>query len=175
MGIYLHFFHGRKNPQQEMQDRGEPGPIFGPYEYAHTTYASDIKLGPTEKDSHDLTIKNGLVYYDGMFYGDWSIHSKDQLSEEEKFFLSAFEAGKAAWPEDANLSELEGFAGNLGIVENDVDSNEAIHDIDDLVHDLKSNEASNINNAGLSSQLKYLLETLGLEQAKKEIGRIAAK
>ena len=65
-----------------------------------------------------------------------------------------------------NLKNLEEFAKSLGIE----DGNEGV---DELVHDLKSKEDSSINNEGLSSQLAYILEVLGLEKAKKEIAGLA--
>lgn len=36
-------------------------------------------------------------------------------------------------------------------------------DLDDYVHDIKSQEATNINNAGLHAQLVYLETTRGLD------------
>ncbi len=43
-GLYLGLFHGRDTPDADMDDWGFVGPIIGPLEYAHTTYASEIKL-----------------------------------------------------------------------------------------------------------------------------------
>src|SRR5688572_19930088 len=43
--MFLQIFHGRRDPNQEMDDWGEQGPIFACPDYVHTTYASDIKLG----------------------------------------------------------------------------------------------------------------------------------
>lgn len=36
---------------------------------------------------------------------------------------------------------------------------------DDLVHELKSEEASNINNSGLDKQLDYIVDSFGVDQA----------
>jgi hypothetical protein len=44
--------------------------------------------------------------------------------------------------------------------------------LDDLVHDLKSREASQINNEGLESQLAYILDRLGPDEAAEEVARI---
>ncbi len=169
MGVYLRLFHGRKDPRQEMDDWGEQGPIFGPYDYAHTTYASDIKLGPSEQDNHELRIKGALAYYNGMYYGDWSVSTMGADT------VDTFDPEKAIWPDEGELAEIEKLAKRLGINEGSVESNEAIHDIDDLVHDLKSGEASNINNGGLSSQLSYILEALGPEEAANAIRKIAGQ
>ena len=67
---YLKLFHGRERPDEPLDDWGEPGPIFGPYPFFHTTYQSDIKF---DDDRGVLRIVGDLVYYDGMFYGDWSV------------------------------------------------------------------------------------------------------
>ena len=41
--------------------------------------------------------------------------------------------------------------------------------LDDLVHDLVSEQASSINNGGFADQARYLVETLGLEAARVAI------
>jgi hypothetical protein len=42
--LYIRLFHGRTDPDQDMDDWGSDGPVFGPYEFAHTTYAWDYEL-----------------------------------------------------------------------------------------------------------------------------------
>ena len=74
-GVYIELLHGRKTPDEVMDDFGPDGPVFGPFEWVHTTYGCDIKLG----DDGELQDKDGLVYYDGMWYGDWSVFSHKQL------------------------------------------------------------------------------------------------
>jgi hypothetical protein len=95
--IYLQLFHGRDDPNEEMDDFGYDGPTIGPLEYLQLTYMCDIKfamkptvfntffpeladvkartiLNPTEGDiHHSLTIENDLILYDGKYYGDCSI------------------------------------------------------------------------------------------------------
>ena len=53
------------------------------------------------------------------------------------------------WFEEVRVSELMGFAELYGI---------RAEDLDDVVHDLKSQDASVINNEGLRGQIEYLLE-----------------
>src|SRR5471032_1896299 len=43
-GLYLGLFHGRDALDADMDDWGFAGPVIGPLEYAHTTYASEVKL-----------------------------------------------------------------------------------------------------------------------------------
>lgn len=43
-------------------------------------------------------------------------------------------------------------------------------DLDDLVHDMKAGEASNINNSGVEAQVEYLLECgMSLEQIEAAV------
>jgi hypothetical protein len=44
--------------------------------------------------------------------------------------------------------------------------------LDDIVHSLKSAEASAINNLGLVEQIAYVVESLGPEEAKKAFDEI---
>lgn len=69
--LYIHLFHGRKTVNEDMNDWGEDGPVIGPVDYFHLTYGNDIKLGD---DLCNLHIdKTGLLYFDGMYYGDFSV------------------------------------------------------------------------------------------------------
>lgn len=45
-------------------------------------------------------------------------------------------------------------------------------DLDDLVHELKSDEATIINNSGLEAQARYILEQLGPTEAMKKIDEL---
>ena len=55
---------------------------------------------------------------------------------------------------DMNLDELIHLCSQKGF------------DLDDLVHDVKSEEASSINNRGLSSQIEFLKESFSLHHLK---------
>lgn len=96
--IFLDLFHGRKNPSQDMDDMGEPGPVFVSEHCFHTTYGSDIKFeqpSVASKKFHAnqpaihrmdclLYVVGDCVYYNGMYYGDWSVfHSKAIDSKED--------------------------------------------------------------------------------------------
>jgi hypothetical protein len=45
-------------------------------------------------------------------------------------------------------------------------------DLDSLVHDLKSSEASAINNGGMDGQLQYIIEQLGPTDAMAKIDEL---
>ncbi|MCA9078012.1 MAG: hypothetical protein R3C02_26340 [Planctomycetaceae bacterium] len=96
---YLKLFHGRERPDEQLDDWGEPGPIFGPYPYFHATYQSDIKF---EDERGVLTIVGDLVYYDGMFYGDWSVFD-GPVSDEDAHRHILFESDKAVVPDKFRL------------------------------------------------------------------------
>ena len=67
--LYIRLFHGRNHKDEDLDDWGFDGPIFGPYDFVHTTYACHIRMG----DAHELRIVEDMVFYDGKYYGDWSV------------------------------------------------------------------------------------------------------
>jgi hypothetical protein len=83
-GLYLGLFHGFKSEEARAakQDWGDVGPMFGPLQYVHTTYASEVHIEFVDKAEAveygldhilDLPInKDGCVEWDGMQYGDWT-------------------------------------------------------------------------------------------------------
>jgi hypothetical protein len=99
---YLKLFHGRDHPDRPLDDWGEPGPVFGPFAYFHTTYCADIKFAD---GAGRLLLSGDLVYYDRMFYGDWSVFD-GPLSEEDRQRLVPFEAAKARLPDASRPSML---------------------------------------------------------------------
>ena len=88
-GLWLQLYHGRKNPDMEMDDWGESGPYFGPFDWMTSTYNSEFRFGkdaawvvsigtPVTRVGDKayrapIFIWDDMIYYDGMFYGDWSI------------------------------------------------------------------------------------------------------
>jgi hypothetical protein len=68
--FYIRLFHGRTNREQHMDDWGSDGPIFGQYEFVHTTYAYHVKLGKPEGDCDELFVYEDMLYYNGIYYGD---------------------------------------------------------------------------------------------------------
>ncbi|MBX3436986.1 MAG: hypothetical protein KF861_05815 [Planctomycetaceae bacterium] len=96
---YLKLFHGRQKPDERLEDWGEPGPIFGPFPCFQTTYGSHIQF---DEGRGELTIVGDLVYYDGMFYGDWSVYGGPP-SEEDRHRLTEFDPARAEVPEQYRL------------------------------------------------------------------------
>jgi len=69
---YLKLFHGRESPDAKIDGWGEEGPIFGPFPYFHTTYGREIVFH--QEEAWTLPIIEDFVFYDGMYYGDWSVY-----------------------------------------------------------------------------------------------------
>ncbi len=96
--IYIRLFHGRTDLSQDMNDWGTDGPIFGPYNYVHTTYNSFVRLGWQDGICDELHICGpDLLCYDGVYYGDWSVFGEEVL-KEDSFEITAFEQSKANLP-----------------------------------------------------------------------------
>ena len=78
MRAFLKLFHGRKTITEEMDDWGVDGPIFefDPGDFFHVTYNDNICIS-VDKEEINLNFINGLIYYDNMFYGDYSIFFVD--------------------------------------------------------------------------------------------------
>lgn len=106
MSVYIHLYHGRNNPAEDMDDWGFEGPVIGPLAYVHVTYLCDVKFACTpevfrkfwpvqaaawdEKGysnmngplvDYNFKIHEDLIEYDGKFYGDWSIASSADIAE----------------------------------------------------------------------------------------------
>jgi hypothetical protein len=82
MPVYLELLHGTETTDRSQLDRwGEQGPILGPLAWVHTSYAGDVRCCPLDPDGKpndyaaaDLRVtEECLLYYDGMYYGDWSV------------------------------------------------------------------------------------------------------
>lgn len=84
-GLYLGLFHGRDDPEKDLNDWGSNGPIIGPLNYVHTTYATHIKLdfvnasdikryGFNPDEMLCLDIEDGMVKLGDHWYGDWTVY-----------------------------------------------------------------------------------------------------
>ena len=77
---YLRLYHGRKTPEEKLEDWGSEGPVFGPYESIQVTYGSHIKMHKSD-GFDDLHWHEDLIYYDDIFYGDMEIFSAEEIPE----------------------------------------------------------------------------------------------
>lgn len=74
--LSIRLFHGRSSPDEVLNDWGSDGPTLGPFTHVSMTYGC-INVS-TDEDVFDLMLVDGLVVYDGKFYGDVSITTAEQ-------------------------------------------------------------------------------------------------
>lgn len=124
-GLYLGLFHGRKSSDEELDGWGENGPVIGPLQYVHTTYVSHIRFCPVgEPDAIDLKIREDMVEFHGMYYGDWTVfeHPGEKPSNTDDSLLNACKLAL-----DVLTIKYEG---GVGIV----DAEKALHAFGNLKH-----------------------------------------
>jgi hypothetical protein len=92
--LYIRLFHGRSDPEKDMDKWGSDGPVFGPYQFVQMTYTALIRLIRKEGDCDELHVFEDMIYYDGVYYGDGIVFD-DEVFKQGKFKLSLFEIGKA--------------------------------------------------------------------------------
>jgi hypothetical protein len=72
--LYLHLYHGRKDPAEEMQNWGFDGPTFGPLCNVGMTYFESIRYCRSKMDDDfGLTVRNDLIAWDGSWYGQFTV------------------------------------------------------------------------------------------------------
>ena len=84
----LHLGHGRKTKDEEMDGWGSEGPVLEVNGVA-VTYACDIVImftGQADYESLDSYCVDDLFYYDGIYYGDWSVHPFDDSEQVVQVF-----------------------------------------------------------------------------------------
>jgi hypothetical protein len=84
-GLYLGLFHGftSEKKRQEADDWGSNGPMIGPLEFVHTTYASHIKFKFVNADdatkyglenlNHLIVNNEDCIVFGRKQYGDWTV------------------------------------------------------------------------------------------------------
>jgi hypothetical protein len=72
--IYLRLYHGRTDPDQEMDDWGFVGPIFGPLTCCVITYCNTFRMYG-ESVHHELWLDrhDDMLVWDTSYYGDMEI------------------------------------------------------------------------------------------------------
>ncbi len=98
--LYIRLFHGRTDPNQDMNDWGTDRPVLGPYEYVHTIYAFHLILGKADESSEELFLQGDLLFYGGVYYGDWSVFD-EQILRNSDYTVVPYESTKACLPQSA--------------------------------------------------------------------------
>ena len=101
MTVYLHLFHGRDDPNQDMDDWGSDGPVLGPFRYVHITYLGHIKFSMETEAfkaafpdatriypyegwvDGELDTYEDMILYQGKYYGDFSISTRDVFEKDK--------------------------------------------------------------------------------------------
>jgi hypothetical protein len=74
-------------------------------EYLHTTYATDIKLATVDGIQGNLYLSGldgDFLFYDGVFYGDWSVFAAEDMEESWRARVRAYDLRKASLPANIN-------------------------------------------------------------------------
>lgn len=84
--MYLHLYHGRKDPNEQMDDWGEELQVSFKIDTLVCTYKNHIRVkGEKDVSPFDLCFGEDCLYYDGVYYGDWSVNEepffKDNIQE----------------------------------------------------------------------------------------------
>jgi hypothetical protein len=71
--LYLHLYHGRNDPSEEMDDWGFRGPSFGPLTSVVQTYLTHFRLYGDEGIELWLETRDDMIVWQGSYYGDMSV------------------------------------------------------------------------------------------------------
>ena len=74
----LHLFHGRNSPDETLSDWGFDGPMLRINGF-HCTYLETFRVQCEDDEWYDLSIVEGLIEYNGEYFGDWSINDPERL------------------------------------------------------------------------------------------------
>ncbi|MFO0979078.1 MAG: hypothetical protein U0996_21895 [Planctomycetaceae bacterium] len=88
---FLRLWHGRRSLEADLEGWDVDGPTFGPFPHFQMTYFSEIRFG----EGLCLEVVEGLVFYDGVYYGDWSFTAEPESSDP---FIHEFDPAKAVLP-----------------------------------------------------------------------------
>ena len=99
--VAIRLFHGRKDPKQNMDDWGDDGPVLGPFTGIHGTYMSHLR-GVIEGESEgDFNFIGDMIYYDGIFYGDYVIMDWELAKKEHPREIEEYDPAKSEMTEEA--------------------------------------------------------------------------
>ena len=85
MNIYIHLYHGRTDPNQDMDEFGEDGPLIGPIEGLHVTYHSHIRPVIDGDACTFMHWHDDMLYFDGKFWGDWSVVTEEEVNDKDYY------------------------------------------------------------------------------------------
>jgi hypothetical protein len=74
--MYLRLFHGRRNPDENLNDWGLDGPVIGPCVAITSTYAAHVRLHDENDNELWLEYQGDLLAFDSIYYGDFAISTE---------------------------------------------------------------------------------------------------
>ena len=82
--LYLFLFHGRIDPNQDMENMGEQGPVLGPFNFIHNTYGHIRLVRNEDGEEFDLEWHEDMVKFQDMYYGDFTVGAVSSLSDTDR-------------------------------------------------------------------------------------------
>ena len=115
--LVLQLLHGRHRPDEILDSWGPDGPLLA-IDWLHVTYFTtfcfgikdgygpiEFFIGDWKHKEQDGMLVEGLLHYDGMFYGDWEIYEAN--SERAKGQqIERFLPELANLPKDRNWEDI---------------------------------------------------------------------
>lgn len=74
--MYVRFYHGRKTVEEQLDGWGTEGPVIGPVSVSWT-------YGKLRLDMEYLVMREDLIYFQGVYYGDFEILDDNSLMIQE--------------------------------------------------------------------------------------------
>ena len=78
--LILRLYHGRKDPNERLEDWGFDGPVIGPISGIVSTYGT-IRIFHSGNELVELSYHEDMVVLEECYYGDMEIVSIDNIKE----------------------------------------------------------------------------------------------
>jgi len=75
--MYLKLLHGRNNPDENLDNWGFNGPVFGPLDWFHITYLQTYRFGRGPLEA-EIAVTADMFVWDGKYYGDAEVFVADK-------------------------------------------------------------------------------------------------
>ena len=71
--LYLQLYHGRRDPDEELDDWGIVGPTFGPLVAVFQTYFATMRIRDEHGQELRLLAHDDMIVWDDCYFGDISV------------------------------------------------------------------------------------------------------